>query len=146
MADALDADELAAYFALRHAGDRLQRVVTQQLREFSLTEVQFSVLATLLAQDGRRMSDLADALVVSRSGLTYQVTQLERRNLVAREDHGADERSVVARLTAEGRRLIGQVLPGHVALVRAEFLDLLDPKERQVVADALGRVAARPEG
>lgn len=147
MTDALDAGELAAYFALRRAGDRLQRVVGRQLREHSLSEVQFSVLATLLeAPDGRRMSDLADALVVSRSGLTYQVAQLQSRGLVARSSDGADDRSVVASLTKQGRALIEHALPGHVALVRAAFLDLLDAQEIRVVRDALGRVAARPGG
>ena len=41
----LSDDELAAYFALRAAGDRMQRAVTQQLRSYGLTEVQFSILA-----------------------------------------------------------------------------------------------------
>ena len=143
MSDPLDPAELGAYFALRSAGERLQRAVAGQLREFSLSEVQFCVLATLHHEPvGRRMSELAEALVVSRSGLTYQVAQLEGRDLVARSGDGADERSVIVRLTEQGRQLIERVLPGHVDLVRDSFLDLIDPGETRMLADVLGRVAA----
>jgi DNA-binding MarR family transcriptional regulator len=145
MAEPLAADELAAYFALRRAGDRLQRLVSAQLLEHGLTEIQFSVLAELSgAPDGLRRTDLARTLVASKSGITYQATQLERRGLLQRVGGGADERSVVARLTTAGRELIGAVLPEHVALVRATFIDLLDASELAVVGRALGRVAALP--
>lgn len=147
MADPLDAGELAAYFALRRAGDRLQRLVTRQLRAHELSEVQFSVLATLAAAPGgERMSDLADALIVSRSGLTYQVTQLQQRRLVERSGAEGDDRSVVARLTGAGQALVDAVLPEHVALVRASFLDLVAPDELRVLSEVLTRVAAGADG
>lgn len=141
----LDADELAAYFALRRAGDRLRRVVTHQLRAFDLSEVQFSALATLrhTATD-MSMGDLAHALAVSRSGLTYQIAQLEARGLAQRAGSERDERSVIVRLTTAGRHVIDRALPHHVALVRESFLDLLDEHELGVVSEALGRVAQAP--
>lgn len=146
MPDVLDAGELTAYFALRRAGDRLAQAVSQQLRPYGLSEVQFSVLATLRdATAGRRMTDLASALAVSKSGLTYQIAQLEGRGLVERVGATGDERSVVARLTAAGERVIDEALPEHVALVRAVFLDLLDDEEVRLVGDVLGRVAQRLE-
>jgi DNA-binding MarR family transcriptional regulator len=141
MPDDLSGDELAAYFALRRAGDHLQRRVTAQLREHGLTEVQFSILATLGGEpDGVPMSRLASALVASRSGSTYQVAQLAGRGLVERIGAASDERSVVARITPDGRALLDRVLPGHVDLVRAAFLDRSTPEELRVVREVLERV------
>ncbi|RKR73449.1 MarR family winged helix-turn-helix transcriptional regulator [Frondihabitans australicus] len=149
MADALNPDELGAYFALVAAGDLLQRAVSTQLAEHGLTPLQFSILATLFEASGAapespglRMSDLADTLVVSRSGLTYQVTQLEKAGLVSRSSSSADSRGVVAALTPEGLALIEAVFPGHVALVRAKFLDLVSADELATIRSALGRVSA----
>ena len=141
MGEQLSGEELAAYFALRRAGDHLQRQVTAQLRDHGLTEVQFSILATLAPEpEGVPMSRLASALVASRSGSTYQVAQLAGRGLVERIGSVADERSVVARITEGGRALLDQVLPGHVALVRAAFLDRTDAEELRVVREVLERV------
>jgi DNA-binding MarR family transcriptional regulator len=146
LVEKLNASELAAYFALRSAGDRMQNAVTQQLKDFDLTEVQFSILAQLAdSPDGRRMSDLARALVVTKSGLTYQAAQLERRGLITRGSSENDDRAVVVKGTPQGLALIADVMPGHIALVRELFIDRLDANEVAVVRDALARVAA-PSG
>lgn len=141
MAASITADELTAYFALRAAGDRLQRAVAEQLREHGLTEVQFSILARLRDAGEVRMSDLARVLVTSKSGLTYQAAQLEGRGLLARRGSDADERSVLIRLEPAGVALLEQVLPGHVALVRALMLDRLSAGELRAIASGLGKVA-----
>jgi DNA-binding MarR family transcriptional regulator len=144
MPDELSDAELGAYFALRRTADRLEQVVTRHLKAHDLSEIQFSVLATLHdSSEGVRMTDLADRLVVSKSGLTYQVAQLEARGLVARAGASGDDRSVVARLTVAGAALIEIVLPEHVGIVRESFIAALEPGEVQVLGDALGRTAAR---
>lgn len=146
MVEKLNASELAAYFALRSAGDRMQNAVTRQLKDYDLTEVQFSILAQLAdSPDGLRMSELARVLVVTKSGLTYQAAQLERRGLIARGSSEHDDRAVVVRATSQGQALLGDVMPGHIALVRELFIDRLDADEVTMVRDALARVAA-PNG
>ena len=143
MDNALDNDELGAYFALVTAGDLIERAVATQLAEHGLTPLQFSVLARLLENpDGLRMSELADALVVSKSGLTYQVTQLEKTGLVERTSSPGDDRGVVATLTQAGRARVSKAFPGHVELVRENFLDLLKPGEANTIRVSLERVVA----
>ena len=147
MIDALEEDELGAYLALVTAGDLIQRAVAAQLGEHGLSPLQFSVLARLLdAPGGLRMSELAEMLVVSRSGLTYQVTQLEKAGLVERASSPDDDRGVVAMLTSAGRDRVLGAFPGHVALVRANFLDLLQPGEADVIRVTLERVVASLRG
>lgn len=138
----LSEDELAAYFALRGAGDRLQRAVAHQLRSYNLTEVQFSILAQLSTNpDGIGMSELARGLVVTKSGLTYQAGQLESRGLVARRASSDDDRAVLLQLTAAGKALLGKVMPPHIALVRELFIDRIKPADLAVLREALAKVA-----
>ena len=137
--------ELSAYLALVETTARVRHAVEQQLREAGdLSYVQFQLLAGLGDRpDGSsRMTDLADGVVYSRSGLTYQVGLLESRGLVARSPAPDDERSTVVTLTDAGRAVLAQVFPGHVEVVDELLLEPLDPDDVASLADVLGRVQA----
>lgn len=124
----VDPVQLGAYFALVEVSSLLRHAIEQQLREAGgLTFVQFQILRRLqLSPSGSaRMTDLADSIVFSRSGLTYQASQLERDGLVARAPSTEDERSVVVSVTEAGRALINEVLPGHEEVVTRMFLEPL---------------------
>ncbi len=71
---ALDPRQLGAYFVLTEAVSLLQHQVEQQLRtEGDLSYVQFQLLARLADADGPlTMTQLADGVVYSLSGLTYR--------------------------------------------------------------------------
>jgi len=142
----LDAEQLAAYFALMEVGSLLQHAVEQQLRADSgLSYVQFQILARLSdSPDGRqRMTDLADQIVYSRSGLTYQVGQLEKGGLVTRRPSVDDERSTTTTITATGRTLLQRVLPDHIELVRQMMLAPLSHHDMTTLTRVLGRVRDR---
>ncbi|MFF1306218.1 MarR family winged helix-turn-helix transcriptional regulator [Streptomyces sp. NPDC058307] len=77
----LDPVQLGAYFDLIEVTSLLRHAVEQQLREAGdLSYVQFQLLARLgdSPTGSHRMTDLADGVVYSRSGLTYQVDLLEK--------------------------------------------------------------------
>lgn len=116
--------------------------MAQQLRAFGLTEVQFAILAQLGSRPGGiGMTELARALAVTKSGLTYQAGQLDGRGLVARGASASDDRAVLLQLTRKGRALLARVLPDHVALVRDLFIDRIAPADLAIVREALGQVA-----
>jgi len=138
----LDPVQLNAYFALIEVSSLLRHTVEQQLREAGdLSYVQFQLLATLGDAPGgsMRMTDLADGVVYSRSGLTYQAGLLEAAGLVTRAPSPDDERGVTVTITDDGRARLGRVFPGHIAVLQQM---LLDPLERGDV-EALGAVLAR---
>ncbi|HEX4472998.1 MAG TPA: MarR family transcriptional regulator [Nocardioides sp.] len=148
MADStpLEPDQMAAYLALMEVGSLLQHAVDQQLRESGgLTYTQLQILAALenSPQGALRMTDLADSIVYSRSGLTYQVTRMTAAGLVTRATADDDERSIVVTPTASGREALGLALPGHVAVVRDLLTDQLTGPETAALARALGRVRDR---
>jgi DNA-binding MarR family transcriptional regulator len=146
MATGISPEEFRAFAALIASSTLLQRAVEKNLREQAgLTQVQFEILMNLAnaGDAGIRMAQLAEALIVSRSGLSYQVAQLESRDWITRQRSIDDERGVVARITARGERMRQRVFAGHTEIVRTAFLDALEPGELATLTAVLERVAGR---
>ena len=137
----LDPVELGAYFALIEVADLLTHAVEQQLREDAgLSYVQFKLLARLgldSATGSERMTDLADGVVYSRSGLTYQAGLLEKAGLVTRAQSADDERGVTVTITPAGRAVIATVLPGHVEVIRELLLQPLSRTQVEALSGLL---------
>jgi DNA-binding MarR family transcriptional regulator len=89
------------------------------------------------------MTELAEAMASTKSGLSYQVTQLEAAGLVCRRSCPGDTRGVIAVITDDGRRLLEKAAPGHVAAVRELFIDALTAAQLAALADGLGEVIRR---
>jgi len=135
--------EMRAWAAIVETANIVQFAADRQLRDaVGLTLAQFEILLRLLeAPDGRlRMTDIADALTVSRSGLTYQVARLESLGLVERHRSPGDERSVIAHITPAGRAALAAGGPGYVTLVREMLFDRIDPGELATVTEILDDV------
>ncbi|SKA96461.1 transcriptional regulator, MarR family [Agreia bicolorata] len=140
---ALDPTQLGAYFALIEVSSLLRHSVEQQLREAGdLSYVQFQLLARLgdSPTGSHRMTELADGVVYSRSGLTYQAQLLEQRGLVTRSPTPDDERGTTVTITEQGRDILAQVFPGHIAVLDDLLLEPLTPGDVASLADVLGRV------
>ncbi|GAA2145505.1 MarR family transcriptional regulator [Kitasatospora kazusensis] len=142
----LDEHEMAAWQGFVAASNLINRRLEQQLKEGSgLSHTQYEILVQLSAAAGGslRMTDLADRLVTSKSGLTYQVTQLEKAGLVIRRSCPSDVRGVFAELTQDGWLVLRAAAPGHVATVREVLIDVLSREQLAVLAEGLGEVSAR---
>ncbi|WP_449407326.1 MarR family winged helix-turn-helix transcriptional regulator [Microbacterium maritypicum] len=136
--------ELSAYFAFTEVSSLLRHEVEKQLRDVGkLSYVQFHVLARLGDAPGgsQRMTDLADGVVYSRSGLTYQAQTLEERGLVTRAPSPEDERSTIVTITDAGRAVLADVFPGHIGVVRSMLFDSLDATDVEVLERVMTRVS-----
>jgi DNA-binding MarR family transcriptional regulator len=139
-------DEMAAWAAFLAAGALLGRRIEQQLKEEAgLSHLQYEILVRLSAapEGALRMTELADALLNSKSGLTYQMNQLEKAGLTERRSCASDSRGVIAVITDAGRATLAGAAPGHVALVRELLIDVLSPEQLATIAGGLGEVARR---
>ena len=118
--------ELGAYFALIEVSSLLRHAVEQQLRDAGdLSYVQFQLLARLgdPPSGSQRMTELADGVVYSRSGLTYQAGLLEKAGLVdPRARPREDERGMTVTITEAGRACSAEVFPGHIEVLRQPAL------------------------
>lgn len=142
----LDDEEMRGWRAFVAASALLERRLDQQLKEsVGISHLQYGILVQLSdhCDHEMRMTELAGALLNSKSGLTYQISQLEKAGLVRRRSCTSDDRAVFAVLTPAGKRLLERAAPGHVSLVRELFVDVLTPEQLEAVADGLGAVARR---
>ncbi len=112
----------------------------EQTHRLQLTS--YEVLLYLDGEDdGRmRMCDLAESVLLSRSGLTRLIDRLEREGLVARHSCQQDARGAYAGLTAAGRAKLAAVRPTHLAGVRAHFLSHFTEDEMDRLAGYWERV------
>ena len=94
-----------------------------------------------------RMHELAERVVLSRSGLTRLVDRLEAVGLLRREACPTDRRGAYAVLTVEGAATLRQTWPTYARGIVAHFARHLDREEAETVAAALERIRAanRPE-
>lgn len=113
------------------------------LAEQRLSLGAYDVLAELAAAPRQclRMAELAEAVLLSRSGVTRLVDRLERAGLVARERVDGDGRGVVARLTAAGVHRLGTASRTHLAGVVRYFVELLGEQDLKTLGALSRRVA-----
>jgi DNA-binding MarR family transcriptional regulator len=142
----LNDEEKRAWTAFTTAHALLYRRLEQRLkRRHGLSGLRYEILVRLSGAPDRemRMAELAGALVNSKSGLTYQIGQLQKSGLVRRRTCPGDERAVYAVLTEEGTALLEQAAPGHVTMVRELLFHVLTPDQVRALADGLGEAVRR---
>jgi DNA-binding MarR family transcriptional regulator len=123
--------------------DRITRRVDSALhRQHDISLTGFEALRRIAEAPGERasMGEVAEALGLSRPGVTNTVNRLVAEGLVLRERGGSDKRLLHARLTPTGREKVRAATQTHDDLV-AHLLTLL-ADDAAVVTDALARVSA----
>lgn len=144
-------DELDTWIPVAALLELLPRELDAQLlRDADLTHFDYFALSMLTNAPGHRlqMKQLASMTNATMPRLSHVVSRLERRGLVAREPNAADARGVDVVITPEGRRVVLQATPGHVATVRDLVLDALDDRQREQLREIAAAVLARidPDG
>ncbi|EWM16992.1 MULTISPECIES: MarR family winged helix-turn-helix transcriptional regulator [unclassified Kutzneria] len=102
---------------------------------------EFDVLTALRRAGPAMPSDLADALMMSRSGMTKRLDGLEATGLVERTLDPADRRSFVVALTERGRELIDEALTEHAANMQ-RMAAVLSVRERAAMEKSLRALLA----
>jgi len=113
------------------------------LRQQGLTLSEYHVLMALSESDGcaLRMSELADQVMLSVSGLTRLIERLTRQGLVERVTAEADRRGQVAVLTEVGRERLVRAWPAHLESVRRTVFDNLGDLDLNLLGQALSAIA-----
>jgi len=142
----LSDEQLDAWRAFLRAHSGLIRTLDRELEaEQGFPITYFDVLAQLTAAGGRlRMSELADAVILSRSGVTRLVDRMERGGFVKREHCPTDRRAMYATITPAGKRALAKARPVHLRGVAEHFARHLTDDDAKTLAAALGRMV--PDG
>jgi DNA-binding MarR family transcriptional regulator len=135
--------ELDAWRGFLRTHSTLLRELDEELtREHGLPLSSYDVLVQLdEAEEGRlRMSALADAVLLSRSGLSRLVTRLEGQELLERVECTDDARGSFAMITDKGRERLEEASHTHRAGVRSRFLDHLGERDLSQLAKIWGKL------
>ncbi len=103
--------EDALPYLLNRAGVRIGDAFSSELSRFGITLPMWRVLASLLHEDGQRMTNLAEHTSTDISTLSRLVASVEKKELVRRIPAAEDRRSITAHLTEKGRQLGERVAP-----------------------------------
>jgi DNA-binding MarR family transcriptional regulator len=136
---------LDAWRTFLQAHARVVRELERELQaEQGLALTDYDVLVQLAAVEGRRlrMSELADRLLLSRSGVTRLVDRLVSAGLVERVSCDDDRRGQWAALTDAGLRRLRDASPTHLRGIAKHFLDRLSADELRSLQESLDRVVA----
>lgn len=134
---------LATWATFLHAHARVTRALERELQtDAGMALADYDVLVQLAMTDaGRlRMSELADRLLLSRSGVTRLVDRLEKAGLVRRHACESDRRGSWAQLTDAGSARLEDALPRHLRGVDEHFLDRIPTDELDQLRRTLERV------
>ena len=133
----LSATELGAWRGLLRVHTALVRELDAELEAaHDLPLSSYDVLINLQSAPAKRlrMAELADSVLLSRSGVTRLVDRLVREGLIVRDTCESDGRGSFAVLTEEGEELLARARPTHLAGVRALFLRHFSDSELRTLA------------
>ena len=136
----LTALEFRAWRAFLYAYARIVPRLDQELssaQDLSLNQFEVLMWLRRAGARGLRMSDLASRIVLSPSGVTRAIDQLERKGLAKRSVFEGDKRAYVATLTPEGRARLRRATSAHVNGIREHFVKHLSRTELENLSTAL---------
>lgn len=144
----LSTDELTAWRTFLRAHTTLVRRLEGELvAEHDLPLASYDVLVQLSeAPTGSlRMTELADKVLLSRSGLTRLVDRLVRDGFVERASCPSDARGTLAVLTPRGLEALRSAWPTHLRGV-AEHVSRLTPDEVVTLTTLLTKLVPEAAG
>jgi DNA-binding MarR family transcriptional regulator len=139
----LSTEQLAAWRTfLRAHAHVTRRLEADLLAEQDLPLAWYDVLVQLVeAPEHRlRMTELADRVLLSRSGLTRLVDRMERDGLVRREACDSDARGLFTVLTSEGYERLRQASRTHLRGIHEYVVSRLAPDELARLGDLLSKL------
>ncbi|ORI17328.1 MarR family winged helix-turn-helix transcriptional regulator [Rhodococcus sp. 1168] len=129
-------------WVLNHVAMRANRVVASRL-EHSGRRSDYAVLASLEESGPASQADLARRLAIDRGDLVGILDRLTEEGLAHRDPDTMDKRRNVITVTAAGRGKLTQ-LDAEIEAAQEDLLAPLDPSERELLMELLGRLLFNP--
>lgn len=102
--------EEAAFLDLLRTTDMLSRGLVRILKSEDLSATQYNVLRILRgAPEGLACGDIASRMITRDPDVTRLLDRLEKRGLISRCRETKDRRTVMARITPEGLKLLARL-------------------------------------
>ncbi len=129
--------EEAAFLELLRTTDMLSRGLVQVLKTEELSATQYNVLRILRgAPEGLSCGEIASRMITRDPDITRLLDRLEKRGLISRCRETSDRRTVMARITKDGLKLLAR-LDEPVQATHRKQLGHLGRERLQVLAELL---------
>src|SRR5258708_5193073 len=130
---------LAAWFSIVRVYHKVVRKLERRLDQHSLALAHFEMLVKLSMAEGMTQQELAARLLVTKGNVCVLLDRMESNGWVARREHPEDRRANRLFLTRQGKKLLDDVLPEHLKLIR-EMMSVMSSPEQKAVHEALDRI------
>ncbi len=140
----LDASALGIVVRIQLLGKHLGRRTNRALKSHGLKHWEYDVLAALRRQGAPfelAATDIARAVHLTSGAMTTRIDGLEQRKLVSRRQSKKDGRSVLVKLTSQGRKEIDLALATRLDDANAA-MSHISAGERRQLANNLSRLLA----
>ena len=139
----LSTEHKEAWVAFLLSGAKVNREIDRRMEEAGVIDMAvYDVLLRLEEAPDRRMkmTDLAEAVIFSKSGITRLVDRLVKDGLVERQSCPSDRRRVHAFLTDKGLAVREHAWPFYREAIAELFAANMSQEEAVTIAKILGRM------
>ena len=139
--------EISAWRAFLRAGTASALAIEAQLAETGVSHSEYDVLVNVATgpRDGVRPTELAERVLITKSGLTRLLDRLVERGYIERRACAADRRGQLIVLTVDGRRAFRRATPNVVRAIGTIFGDHFSEREVAALRVACDRIATAAE-
>ncbi|GAA5041617.1 DNA-binding MarR family transcriptional regulator [Thermocatellispora tengchongensis] len=136
-------EKLGVWAQLQHMDGQVKTEIGRRLEAaFGTSLLEHELLAALLPHpDGLRMHELADALLVTRGGVTRLIDRLVGKGLVERHPEPGNRRVILAVLTDKGRRQTAEAKDLQCAIYDELIGSRLDGQDIAALRRILGKTS-----
>lgn len=143
-AGALELDRFLPY-RLAVLAHEVSRALSSIYRDrFGLSVPEWRVIANLGRHQPMSSNRIAELGSMDKAKVSRAVARLVEAGLITRETDARDNRLIVLKLTARGRRIHNKIAPLALAW-EAELLDALTPDERESFDRLVAKLQSRAE-
>jgi DNA-binding MarR family transcriptional regulator len=139
--------ELGAWRAFLRAGTASALALEAALADTGVSHSEYDVLVNVATgpKEGLRPTDLADRVLITKSGLTRLLDRLVERGYIERKACASDRRGQLIVLTAEGRRAFRRAAPNIVRAIGTIFGEHFSERDVTAFRVVCERIASAAE-
>ncbi len=130
---------LNTWMKLARAFSTFNRMTTENIKNYGLTQPQFAVIEVLGHLGPLRVGEICKKMLVTGGNMTLVLDNVEKMGLIERIHSKEDRRAIVVQLTKEGKDLFDKIFYSHAEYV-TQLMSVLTQEEQKTLGDLLKKL------